>query len=112
MMLASLPMLRISTLVSVIMAAPLAILTIRAQMLSRVFVVRIASHEVHLGNIGNDVGGDAAFGDDVVDAGVGGDVLAEELDAVAQEHDGVECGAAAVGGHGGVGCDSVKGEAS
>ena len=46
-----------------------------------------------------------------MDAGAGGDVLAEELDAVAHEHDAVECGAAAVGRHGGVGGYAVEGEA-
>ena len=70
-----------------------------------------AGHEIHLGEVGDDVRSDAAFGDDVVDAGVGGDVLAEEFDTVAHEHDGVEGGTAAVGRHGGVGGDPVEGEA-
>ncbi len=110
MMLASVPMSATSRVVPVMRAAPWATLWMRSQMPARVALEGLRAMRSICGEVGHDVGGDAALGDDVVDAGVGGDVLAHELDAVAHEHDGVERGAAAVGRDGGVGGDAVEGE--
>lgn len=70
----------------------------------------MAGVDVDFGVVGDDVGGAAAGGDDVVDAGLLGDVLAEEVDGVVEEHDGVEGGAALFGVRGGVGGDAAEAE--
>ena len=50
----------------------------------------MAGDDADFGEVGNDVGGDAALGDDVVDARLLGDMLAQHVDGVECEFDGVE----------------------
>src|SRR5207249_1955986 len=63
-----------------------------------------------LGEVGHDVGGAAAVGDDVVDAGEVGRVLAQERRRVVGEGDGPQGGAALFGRGGGVGAGAVEAE--
>ena len=75
-------------------------------------LVGVAGDQAEFGGFGDDVGGVAAFGDDVVDPGLLRDVLAEEVEGVGHELDAVEGGASGVGGGCGVGGSSGEAEAA
>lgn len=66
-------------------------------------LVGVAGDQTEFGGLRDDVGGVAAFGDDVVDPGLLRDVFAEEVEGVGHDLDAVESGAPGVGGGGGVG---------
>ena len=73
---------------------------------------RAAHHQLHGGGVGHNVHRSAAIGDDVVNASVAGNVLAQKLEPVAHQHDGVKSGTAAVRAERGVGGNAMKSELS
>lgn len=75
-------------------------------------LVGVAGDQTEFGGFGDDVGGVAAFGDDVVNPGFLRDVFAEEIEGVGHDLDAVEGGASGVGGGGGMGGAPGEAEAA